>query len=264
MAQSGAWRLFEGGTVLCDGAMGSMLYGRGIFINRCYDELNVSQPEMVRAVHLEYLQAGAVVIETNTFGANRLRLERFGLEERVVELNQAGVRLARETVNQMREKQASEAFIAGAIGPLGTRLGAGAAVTDEQASAAFSEQVQALVSGGPGAGADLLIIETLTGLREAELAIRAAKAGSDLPVIAMVTVGEDGNCLDGSSPEDAARLMTEWGADAVGCNCSEGPAIVLATIERMRQATDRPLAAMPNAGMPKVVDGRSLYLTSPE
>ncbi len=113
--------LFEAGTVLCDGAMGSMLYGRGIFINRCYDELNVSQPELVREVHLEYLQAGAQVIETNTFGANAVRLERYGLEGRVWELNVAGVRLAREAVTQVRDKQASEAFVAGAIGPLGTQ-----------------------------------------------------------------------------------------------------------------------------------------------
>jgi homocysteine S-methyltransferase len=243
--------------------MGSMLYGRGIFINRCYDELNVTQPELVREVHREYLQAGAVVLETNTFGANRVRLERYGLEPRVREFNLAGVRLARECVEQMREKQASAAYVAGAIGPIGVRLDN--KVTAADAYAAFSEQVQALVEGGPGVGADLLIIETAMAMNEVEQAIRAAKAeGGGLVVIAMITVGDDGNCLDGTSPEDAARLMEQWGADAVGCNCSEGPAIVLATIERMRKVTELPLAAMPNAGAPKAVEGRHLYLTSPE
>ncbi|ADW69629.1 bifunctional homocysteine S-methyltransferase/methylenetetrahydrofolate reductase [Granulicella tundricola] len=260
-----AARLFTGGTVLCDGAMGSMLYGRGIFINRCYDELNLSQPDLVRAVHTEYLQAGATVIETNTFGGNRIRLERHGLEEKVREINRAGVRLARECVQQMAEKHASEAFVAGAMGPLGIRIGDGNKVTEEEAYAAFAVQVKALVEGGPGVGADLLILETLMAMNEARLAIQAAKAeGQGLPVIAMVTVDVNGNCLDGTSAEEAARLMTEWGADAVGCNCSDGPATVLAVIERMRTATKLPLAAMPNAGNPRVIDGRHIYLTSPE
>ncbi len=261
--------LFQGGTVLCDGAMGSMLYGRGVFINRCYDELNVTQPDLIREVHTEYLQAGAVVIETNTFGANALRLERHGLETRVRELNVAGVRLARECVERMREKQASEGFVAGAMGPLGVRLGPSggknAKISKDEAYAAFAQQVQALAEGGLGVGADLLVIETMTGMAEAEVAIRAAKReGAGLPVMVMVTVNADGNCLDGTSAEDAARMMTEWGADAVGCNCSEGPATVLGVIERMRGATHLPLAAMPNAGTPKVVEGRHLYLSSPE
>ena len=263
---AGAWSLFAGqttATVLCDGAMGSMLYGRGVFINRCYDELNVSQPELVRAVHTEYLQAGAQVIESNTFGANRVRLARYGLEERVRELNVAGVKLARACVRQMQEKQASDAFVAGAMGPLGVRVGVG--VAESEAYAAFAEQVKALVEGGPGVGADLLVIETLTSMREAEQAIKAARAeGAGVPVMVMVTVDDAGNCMDGTSAEDAARWMEGWGADAVGCNCSEGPADVLGVIERMRALTKLPLAAMPNAGMPKVVDGRSMYLTSPE
>jgi homocysteine S-methyltransferase len=260
-------RLFSGaaGTVLCDGAMGSMLYGRGIFINRCYDELNVAQPELVREVHREYLQAGAIVIETNTFGANAVRLERYGLEAKAREFNLAGIRIARECVEQMREKQASDAFVAGAIGPLGVRIGEDAKVSAAEAYAAFAEQVRALAEGGPGVGADLLIVETIMAMNEAEQALRAAKAeASELPVIAMVTVDGAGNCLDGSSPEDAARLLESWGADVVGCNCSEGPALVLAAIERMRRATRLPLAAMPNAGAPKAVEGRHLYLTSPE
>jgi methionine synthase I (cobalamin-dependent)/5,10-methylenetetrahydrofolate reductase len=258
-------RLFAGGTVLCDGAMGTMLYARGIFINRCYDELNLSQPELVREIHAEYLQAGAEVIETNTFGGNAFRLEMHGLKDKVREINVAGVRLARECVNQIREKQASEAFVAAAIGPLGVRLEPLGKVGLDEARAAFAEQIRALVEGGPGVGADLLVIETMTSLAEAEQAILAARSvAPQVPVVVMMTVDEEGNCLDGSSAETAAIKLTEWGADALGCNCSAGPATVLSVIERMRPVTDKPLAAMPNAGIPRAVEGRTIYLTSPE
>jgi methionine synthase I (cobalamin-dependent)/5,10-methylenetetrahydrofolate reductase len=260
-----AGRLFDGGTVLCDGAMGTMLYARGIFINRCYDELNLSQPELVREIHNEYLQSGAEVIETNTFGANAFRLETHGLKDKVREINVAGVRLARECVTQIRDKQAAEAFVAGAVGPLGVRLEPLGKVALEEARDAFAEQIRALAEGGPGVGVDLLIIETMTSLAEAEQAILAARSVSPkLPVVVMMTVDEDGNCLDGSSAETAAAKLTEWGADAVGCNCSAGPATVLSVIERMRPVTTKPLAAMPNAGIPRAVEGRTIYLTSPE
>jgi methionine synthase / methylenetetrahydrofolate reductase(NADPH) len=258
-------RLFAGATVLCDGAMGTMLYARGVFINRCYDELNLSQPEMVREVHAEYLQAGAEVVETNTFGANAFRLEMHGLKDKVREINRAGVRLARECVEQVREKQASEGFVAGAIGPLGVRLEPLGKVGLDEARAAFAEQISALVEGGPGVGVDLLIVETMTSLVEAEQAILAARREAPgIPVIVMMTVDEEGNCLDGASAETAAVKLTEWGADAVGCNCSAGPATVLSVIERMRPMTTLPLAAMPNAGIPRAVEGRTIYLTSPE
>src|SRR5277367_2213061 len=258
-------RLFNGGTVLCDGAMGTMLYARGVFINRCYDELNLSQPELVREIHAEYLQAGAEVIETNTFGGNAFRLEMHGLKDKIREINVAGVKLARECVNQIREKQASEAFVAAAIGPLGVRLEPLGKVGLDEARAAFAEQVRGLAKGGPGVGADLLIVETMTSLAEAEQAILAARSEAPgVPVIVMMTVDEEGNCLDGSSAETAAIKLTEWGADAVGCNCSSGPATVLSVIERMRVVTDKPLAAMPNAGIPRAVEGRTIYLTSPE
>src|ERR1700733_8970804 len=262
---AGVERLFAGGTVLCDGAMGTMLYARGVFINRCYDELNLSQPELVREIHAEYLQAGAEVIETNTFGGNAFRLEVHGLKDKVSEINKAGVKLARECVNQIRDKQASEAFVAGAIGPLGIRLEPLGKVGLDEARVAFAEQIRALVEGGPGVGADLLIIETMTSLAEAEQAILAARSvAPEVPVVVMMTVDEEGNCLDGSSAETAATKLTEWGADAVGCNCSAGPATVLSVIERMRPMTTKPLAAMPNAGIPRAVEGRTIYLTSPE
>ncbi|HEV2709503.1 MAG TPA: bifunctional homocysteine S-methyltransferase/methylenetetrahydrofolate reductase [Edaphobacter sp.] len=258
-------RLFAGATVLCDGAMGTMLYGRGVFINRCYDELNLSQPELVREVHAEYLQAGAEVVETNTFGANRFRLEHYGFQDKVREINVAGVKLARECVEQIREKQASAAFVAGSIGPLGVRLEPLGKVGLDEAQAAFAEQIRAMAEGGPGVGVDLLIVETMTSLTEAKQVILAARSvAPSLPVIVMMTVDEDGNCLDGASAETAALKLTEWGADAVGCNCSAGPATVLSVIERMRPVTSLPLAAMPNAGIPRAVEGRTLYLTSPE
>ncbi len=254
-------RLFEGGRVLCDGAMGTMLYGRGIFINRCYDELNLSQPETVAAVHAEYLQAGAEVIETNTFGANAFRLERYGLGDKVREINLAGVRIARKCVAEIAEKQAVEAFVAGAIGPLGVRLEPLGKVGLDEARAAFAEQIAALAEGG----ADLLVAETMTSLAEACEVLRAAReVAPSLRTIVMMTVDEEGNCLDGASAETAAARLTELGADAVGCNCSDGPATVLSVIERMRAATDLPLAAMPNAGMPRAVEGRNIYMASPE
>jgi len=253
--------IFGTRTVLCDGAMGTSLYARGVFINRCYDELNLSQPELVRTIHEEYLQAGAEIIETNTFGANALRLQRYGLRDRVEEINRAGAELARKAVNQLAEKQAGEAWVAGAVGPLGVRLEPLGKTGLDEAREAFAEQIRGLAEGG----VDLLVIETVSALNEAEQAILAARsAAPSLPVIVMVTVDEDANCLDGATPETAAARLTEWGADAIGCNCSVGPATVLTAIERMATASNLPLVAMPNAGMPRAVDGRNIYLCSPE
>lgn len=263
-------RIFRGGRILCDGAMGTMLYGRGVFINRCFDELNQSQPELVAAVHTEYLQAGAEVIETNTFGANRFRLARHDLADKVRALNVAGVRIARQCVAQMEEKQAVEAYVAGAVGPLGVHLAPEhtpqpGTATPAEARAAFAEQIAALAEGGPGVGADLLIIETMTSLAEAHEAIAAAReVAPHLRLVVMMTVDDEGNCLDGATAETAAIQLTAWGADAIGCNCSAGPAAVLGVIERMRPLTSLPLAAMPNAGMPRAVEGRTLYMASPE
>jgi methionine synthase I (cobalamin-dependent) len=258
-------RLFAGGLVLCDGAMGTMLYGRGIFTNRCYDELNLSQPETIAGVHAEYIQAGAEIIETNTFGANAHRLEPHGLRDKVREINLAGIRIARRCVAQIAEKQGAQAYVAGAVGPLGVRLEPLGKIGLDEARAAFAEQIRALAEGGPGVGADLLIVETMTSLAEAGEAIRAAQeVAPELRIVVMVTVDEDGNCLDGATAETAAARLTELGAGTVGCNCSAGPATVLSAIERMRGATDLPLAAMPNAGMPREVEGRNIYMASPE
>jgi homocysteine S-methyltransferase len=246
---------FSSRPVLADGAMGTVLYARGIFINRCYDELNLSDPGLITSIHEEYLQAGAEVLETNTFGANRFRLTRHGLAEKVAEINAAGVKLARQAVEHLKDKQAGEAWVAGSVGPLGVRLEPLGKVGLDEARAAFSEQIAALAK----AGVDLLILETMPALNEAHEALKAAKeTAPDL------TVDDESNCLDGSSPAQAAVLLTEWGADAIGVNCSTGPATVLTAIEAMRGATELPLAAMPNAGMPRAVEGRNIYLCSPE
>ena len=258
-------KVFGQRTVLCDGAMGTSLYARGVFINRCYDELNLSQPDLVRAVHEEYLQAGAEVIETNTFGANAFRLDRPGLRDKVAEINRAGVRLARQAVRQLAEKQAGTAYVAGSIGPLGVHLEPLGKTGLDEARAAYAGQIRALAEGGPGVGVDLLIIETMTALNEAEQAVAAAHdTAPDLPVVVLVTVDEEANCLDGSAPDVAAARIASWGVDGLGCNCSTGPATVLTALERMAIATTVPLVAMPNAGMPRSVDGRNIYLCSPE
>jgi methionine synthase / methylenetetrahydrofolate reductase(NADPH) len=257
--------IFADRQVLADGAMGTLLNSRGIFINRCYDELNLSNPALILSVHEEYLQAGAEIVETNTFGANRFRLTRHGLGDKVRDINAAGVRLARQAVEHLRTKQAGEAWVAGSVGPLGVRLEPLGKTGLDEARAAFAEQIGVLAGEGEKNGVDLLIIETMPALSEAHEALKAAREiAPDLPVLVMVTVDEEGNCLDGSSPAHAAARLSEWGADAIGVNCSTGPTNVLTAIEAMRAATTLPLAAMPNAGLPRNVEGHNVYLCSPE
>jgi len=253
--------IFGDRPILADGAMGTLLYARGIPINHCYDELNITNPGPILGVHEEYLQAGAQILETNTFGANRFRLARHGMQQKVAEINTAGVRLARQAAEHFRDKQAGEAWVAGALGPLGVRLEPLGITSLSEARDAFAEQIRALAE----AGVDLLVLETMMALNEVREALQAAReTAPELPVLAMVTVDEDGNCLDGASAATAATLITEWGADAVGVNCSTGPATVLTAIEAMRGATTLPLAAIPNAGLPRAVEGRNIYLCSPE
>src|SRR5579863_6728902 len=241
--------------VLCDGAMGTLLYAKGVFINRCYDELNLSQPDLIRGVHHEYLQAGADIIETNTFGANWFRLGRHSLADRVHEINLAGARLAREAAKSF------DLWVAGSVGPLGIRIEPLGKTSFEEARTAFRDQISALVEGG----VDLLILETFGYLEELHQAILAAReVNPKLPLVAQVTIDEDGNCLDGSTPEAFTPRLEEWGADVIGCNCSVGPVAMLDGIERMRALTSLPLAAQPNAGIPRSVEGRNIYLCSPE
>src|ERR1035438_9533706 len=186
--------IFANRPLLADGAMGTVLYARGIFINRCYDELNLSDPGLILSVHEEYLQAGAEILETNTLGPNRIRLARHGLAGKVTEINAAGARVARQAVEHLKDKQAGEAWVAGAIGPLGVRLEPLCKTSLEEARAAFAEQIRALAK----AGVDLLVIETMPALNEAHEALKAAQeTAPELPVMVMVTVDDDNNCLDG-------------------------------------------------------------------
>ncbi len=241
--------------VLCDGATGTLLYAKGIFINRCYDELNVSQPDLIRELHHEYMQAGAEIIETNTFGGNSFRLARHSMENRVREINLAGVRLAKEAAKSF------DVWVAGSVGPLGVRIEPLGKTSFEEARAAFREQIAALVEGG----VDLLMLETFGYVEELHQAILAARdVDPKIPVVAHVTIDEDGNCLDGSTPESFTPRIESWGADVIGCNCSVGPVAMLDVIERVRALTSLPLAAQPNAGMPRSVEGRNIYLCSPE
>ncbi len=241
--------------ILCDGATGTLLYAKGIFINRCYDELNVSQPDLIRELHHEYMQAGAEIIETNTFGGNSFRLARHSMENRVREINLAGVRLAKEAAKSF------DVWVAGSVGPLGVRIEPLGKTSFEEARAAFREQIAALVEGG----VDLLMLETFGYVEELHQAILAARdVNPKIPVVAHVTIDEDGNCLDGSTPESFTPRIESWGVDVIGCNCSVGPVAMLDVIERVRALTSLPLAAQPNAGMPRSVEGRNIYLCSPE
>ncbi len=241
--------------VLCDGAMGTLLYSKGIFINRCYDELNVSQPDLIRGIHHEYLQAGAEVIETNTFGGNSVRLERHGLQDKVRDINFHGARLAKEAAKSF------DGWVAGAVGPLGIRIEPLGKMSFQEARDIFREQIAALIEGG----VDLLILETFGYIDELHQAIHAAReVDPRIPVVAQVTLDEESNCLDGSTPEIFAPRIEEWGADVIGCNCSVGPVTMLDSVERIRAATSLPLSAQPNAGIPRSVEGRNIYLCSPE
>ena len=241
--------------VLCDGAMGTLLYSKGIFINRSYDELNLSQPDLIRGIHHEYLQAGAEIIETNTFGGNSFRLGRHSLADKVNDVNRAGVRIAREAAKSF------DVWVAGSVGPLGTRIEPLGKTSFQEAREAFRQQIEVLVEGG----VDLLILETFGYLEEIHQAMLAVRdVSATIPLVAQVTIDEDGNCLDGSDPQTFVSKLEEWGADVIGCNCSVGPVAMLDAMEKVRAATSLPLAAQPNAGIPRSVDGRNIYLCSPE
>ncbi|HTS24478.1 MAG TPA: bifunctional homocysteine S-methyltransferase/methylenetetrahydrofolate reductase [Bryobacteraceae bacterium] len=241
--------------LVADGAMGTMLYSRGVFINRCFDELNVAQPDMVRQIHQEYVKAGAEILETNTFGASRPRLGAFGVAEKLRDINLAGVRLAREAAKD-------GPFVAGAVGPLGIRIEPLGPTSFAEARAAFREQIDALLEGG----VDLLILETFGNLDELREAVAAAReaAGDDMAVIAQVTIDDFGHLPGGTDPETFTREMDAWPVDAIGLNCSVGPKATLETIERMMQFSSKPMSAMPNAGLPMRIEGRNIYLCSPE
>jgi len=241
--------------VLFDGAMGTMLYSKGVFINQCYDELNARSPDLVRAIHQAYVNAGAEALETNSFGANRIKLTQYGLEAQVHDLNRRAAELAREVA------ETKGALVAGAVGPLGVRLEPYGPTSVDEARAIFREQM----AGLRAAGVDAFILETFGDLHEIQQAIAAARElDSTIAVIAQVTVGTDLLTPFGATPEDIARALDGWGADVIGLNCSVGPQTILEAIERMAAVTRRKLSAMPNAGMPREVGGRHMYMASPE
>jgi homocysteine S-methyltransferase len=242
--------------LVSDGAMGTMLYGKGVFINRCFESLTLSGPDLVRDVHVQYLRAGADIIETNTFGANRIKLRGFGLGNRVAEINEAAARLAREVV----EEQSHSAFVAGAIGPLGVRVEPWGRTGVDEAQEIFREQAEALERGG----VDLFVLETFRDVAEIAAAVAAVRSVSSRPIVAQITTEDDGNSLDGTPPEQFAPALAATGADIIGLNCSVGPAPMLETIERIREAVGVPLSAQPNAGKPRDIEGRNLYLCSPD
>ena len=249
------------GPVLCDGAMGTLLYAKGVFINKCYDELNLIQPDLIRGIHQEYMNAGAEIIETNTFGGNSFRLARHGLADKVEEINRKGAELAREAADAFNLKKAASVLVAGSVGPLGLRIEPLGKTSREEARTSFREQITALAAGG----VDVLMLETFGYLEELHQAILAAReVAPDLLLVAQVTIDEDGNCLDGATPETFTAKLNSWGVDVIGCNCSVGPVAMLEAIERIRRLTDKPLAAQPNAGIPRSIEGRNIYLCSPE
>jgi homocysteine S-methyltransferase len=239
--------------LVCDGAMGTMLYAKGIFVNRSFDELNLTQPDLVAEVHQAYVRAGADVIETNTFGANRVKLTPFGLGDRVRPINAQGARIARHAARE-------QAYVAGAIGPLGISIEPWGKTGVDEAQAYFAEQAAGLLEGA----VDLFILETFNDVNEIAAAIKAIRSLSDLPIVAQVTTEDDGNTLHGAPPESFVPQLEALGATVIGTNCSVGPAGMLETIERMARVARVPLSAQPNAGRPREIEGRNIYLSSPE
>jgi homocysteine S-methyltransferase len=236
-----------------DGAMGTVLYGKGMFVNVCYDELNVTKPDLVRDVHEEYLRAGAEILETNTFGANPVKLSSHGLEDRTEEINRVAAALARDAAG-------ARASVVGAIGPLGIRIEPWGPTGRDEAKEFYRRQVRGLLEGG----VDGFVLETFSDLDELHAAYRAVRGETDLPVVAQMTIDESGKTAYGTDAEHVAAALTEWGADVVGLNCSVGPAVMLDGIEQMAEVTQSPLSAQPNAGLPRTVGDRKIYLSSPE
>ena len=241
------------GVFVFDGAIGTRFYDKGVYINRSYDELNLTQPDLVREVHDEYVRAGADIIETNTFGATRHKLQAYGLENKLKEINVAAARLARKSAGE-------DVYVAGAVGPLDLRIEPYGPTSFDEAKEMFAEQVAALLEGG----VDLFLLETFSDLSEIQQAIRAVKELCDLPIFAQMTIQTDGKTLFGADAETVAKRLDEYGADVIGLNCGVGPTHILTALEKMRAATKKKLSAQPNAGLPRDVQGRQFYMCSPE
>ena len=245
--------LADGRPHLFDGAMGTMLYGKGVYINRCYDELNASQPDLVRDVHRAYVKAGADILETNSYGANRPKLARHGLEDRLEEINLKAAQIARSAAGD-------RVCVAGAMGPLGMRIEPYGPTSTAEARGFFREQAAALAAGG----VDLFVLETFSDLDEIEQALLGVREVSDLPVVAQMVIREDGRTPFGTEAGVLVERLDELGADVIGLNCSVGPSAMLNVAERLMAATAKPISMQPNAGLPRDVDGRTIYMASPE
>ncbi len=240
--------------LVCDGATGTLLYSKGILLNRCYDELNLSNPELVQSVHREYIAVGADIIETNTYGANQVKLQTYGFGDAVFSINEKGARLAKEEAK-------GRALVAGAIGPLGKPIAPLGTIAEEDAFSFFREQAEGLIAGG----VDCFILETFSDLRQVRQAYSAVRSlDEERPVIAQMTFGDDGNTPMGSSPEKVAQELADMGVNVIGANCSLGPQMMLEILGRLSRATDLPLSVQPNAGLPEYVGDRVIYLCSPE
>jgi homocysteine S-methyltransferase len=243
----------DGRTHVFDGAMGTMLYGRGVFLNVCYDELNIRQPELIRDIHREYLKAGAELLETNTFGANPRKLAQYGLGADTEKINRAAAELTRSAA-------AGRAAVVGAIGPLGIRVEPFGETSLADARSAFSRQVRGLLEGG----VDGFILETFSDVAELRAAFEAVRSVSDLPVVAQMTIGNDGLTHYGTSPAIFGPLLEEMGADVIGVNCSVGPQGILEAVEQLAAVVSRPISAQPNAGLPRDIGDRKIYMASAE
>jgi methionine synthase I (cobalamin-dependent)/5,10-methylenetetrahydrofolate reductase len=243
----------DGRVHVFDGAMGTMLYGKGVFINVCYDELNLKAPDLVRDIHRGYVKAGAEIVETNTFGANPVKLSHHGLADQTHAINRAAAEVARQAAGE-------RAFVTGAIGPLGVRLEPFGETSRVEAFELFKAQALGLLDGGVHG----FVLETFSDLDEIHEALRAVRAVCALPVFAQMTIQEDGATAYGTDPETLARALDEFGADVIGLNCSVGPQGILEAIERMARVTARPLSAQPNAGLPRQIGDRKIYMASPE
>ncbi len=240
--------------IVFDGGVGTYLYEKGVYINTCFDELNLTNPDLVSDVHRDYINAGADVIETNTFGANRFKLAPHGLEGKVHEINLRGARLAKSTAQ-------GKALVAGSVGPLGVQIEPLGKLSFDETRDFFKEQIQGLIEGG----VDLLILETFGHVPELLQAIRAARElNADIPLIAQVTIHDEGTLLSGAPLETFVSAMSGQAVDVIGLNCSVGPKAMLEALEALKPLTGLPISVQPNAGLPQNVGGRNIYMTSPE
>jgi len=262
--------LLARGVVIGDGAMGTMLYSKGVFVNTCFDELNLTSPGLVREIHEQYVSAGCDFIETNTFGANEFKLARFGLADKVQQINSAAVKIAKECAGD-------KALVAGAVGPLGVDIAQGGRVSEKEIINAFANQIKALSQAGstssPQAGVDFILLETFGNLKEILLAIKAGSEVCELPIVAQMAINEYKETLYGDRLDTAMKSLSEIGqvdstgspqVVAVGLNCSLGPAAMLESLDVIKKATTKPISLQPNAGLPRTVDGRTLYMCTPE